>query len=1011
MALRYRKKQLHSSFLAFHIIKKYIVITFNYYNALICKHFSFKMGHSKRPPTLPVFEDRANQKTEYTTCYMCACRCGIKVTVENEKVRYIQGNPEHPINKGVLCAKGNSGIMKQESPAKLKSPLLRRAGTERGEGVFDEISWDEALELLSTRLKKIRETDPKKLAFFTGRDQMQALTGFWASQFGTINWAAHGGFCSVNMAAAGLYTMGHAFWEFGDPDWERTKYFMMWGVAEDHSSNPIKIGLKKIKERGAKFVAINPVRTGYQAIADEWIAIKPGTDAMLALSIVHVLMDTDQIDYEFLIRYTNAANLVIDQTGSSQHGLFARDQQGDCLIWDQSSNAFQKASRTDVAPAIYGEYKLTDGTAVKTVMTLLHAKYSNPAYSPENAAKVCGVDAEVIRRLAEEIAHVAFKETISIDVEWTDWAGRKQTQFIGRPVSMHAMRGISAHSNGFQTCRAIHLLQILLGTIDVPGGHLAKPPFPKHIPPNLKPAKTTAANTPLDSAPLGFPTEPEDLVIDDQGNPLRIDKAYSWDAPIANHGLMHMVISNAVKGDPYHIDTLILFMANMAWNSSMNTANTMEMLMEKHSNGEYKIPFIVNADAFHSEMVNYSDLVLPDTTFLERYDTISMLDRPISEPDAACDSIRHPIIEPDRDVRAWQEVLIDLANRLEFPAFVDQQGKPLYDNYKDFIVNFERAPGIGFLAGWRGKDGSKSLRGEPNPNQWEAYKQNQGFFKYEFAQNQQFYRHANRDYLELAKDAGWVGSTDQIVIELYSETLQKFRLAGEGSYSGPQPNLPEQRQRLIDHFDPLPFYYKPLEQQRIEDEQYPYFAITQRPMFMYHSWDSQNAWLRQIMSQNYLYMNRLEAEQKGIEDLAWVWVESHNGKIRAQVKLMEGVERNTVWTWNAIAKQPGAWGLGKNANESQDAFLLNHLISELLPPKQSFADVTNSDPITGQAAWYDLKVRITPCIKKESGTWPKFDEVKPLPSMSNSPTKISYTTHSNVNLLRSMRDILKRGKH
>ena len=69
---------------------------------------------------LPEFEDRANQETKYTTCYMCACRCGIKVTVEDNKVRFIQGNPNHPINKGVLCAKGNSGIMKQYSPAKLE---------------------------------------------------------------------------------------------------------------------------------------------------------------------------------------------------------------------------------------------------------------------------------------------------------------------------------------------------------------------------------------------------------------------------------------------------------------------------------------------------------------------------------------------------------------------------------------------------------------------------------------------------------------------------------------------------------------------------------------------------------------------------------------------------------------------------------------------------------------------------------------------------------------------------
>ena len=113
-----------------------------------------------------------------------------------------------------------------------------------------------------------------KLAFFTGRDQSQALTGWWAQQFGTINYAAHGGFCSVNMAAGGLYTVGGSFWEFGEPDWEHTKYLMLWGVAEDHDSNPIKLGLGKLKASGAKFVAVNPVRTGYSAIADEWIGIR-----------------------------------------------------------------------------------------------------------------------------------------------------------------------------------------------------------------------------------------------------------------------------------------------------------------------------------------------------------------------------------------------------------------------------------------------------------------------------------------------------------------------------------------------------------------------------------------------------------------------------------------------------------------------------------------------------------------------------------------------------------------
>jgi len=967
---------------------------------------------------LPQFENHEKQEGKYTTCYMCACRCGIKVTVEDNEVRFIQGNKNHPVNKGVLCAKGNAGIMKQKSPAKLQQPMMRKKGSERGTGEFEPVSWDVALDYLSERLEKIRNTDPKKLAFFTGRDQMQALSGLWAQQYGTINWAAHGGFCSVNMAAAGLYSIGHAFWEFGDPDWDNTKYFMLWGVAEDHASNPIKIGLEKIKRRGAKFVSINPVRTGYQAIADEWVPIKPGTDAILALSMIHVLMKNDLFDWEYLIRYTNSPYLVYNTPGESTDGLICRDAEGNPQSWDLEKEALVDGSLPEIKPALFGEYTSADGKALKTVFTLLAERYLDDQYSPAEASKVCGVAADDIERMALEMAHVAFEETIEINCEWTDWAGRKHDKFIGRPVSMHAMRGISAHSNGFQACRAIHLLQIMLGSVDVPGGHLAKPPFPKHIVPPIKPAKPTSPGQPLNSPPLGFPTCPEDLVIDDDGKPLRIDKAYSWDAPIANHGLMHMVITNAVKGDPYPIDTLIIFMANMSWNSTMNTSSVRDMLTEKDESGEkdengdykYKLPFLVVADAFHSEMTAFADLILPDTTYLERYDTISILDRPISEPHAVCDAIRAPVIEPDRDVRPWQEVLVDLATRLKFPAFTKEDGSPKYEGYNDFVINYEKAPGLGFLAGWRGEDGSKSLRGEPNQNQWQDYIDNECFFEHKLPKEHHYYRFANKGYLEFAKESGFIGSSKPIIMELYSESLQKFRLAGQGLYDGPQPKNDYDKHRMVTYFDPLPDYYEPLEQQATSSTEYPFFAITQRPMMMYHSWDSQNAWLRQILAQNYMYMNRKKAEEMGIVDLSWIWVESENGKIRVQVKLMEGVESNTIWTWNAIGKQRGAWGLDPTANESNDGFLLNHLISEHLPSKSADRAVTNSDPITGQAAWYDLQVKIYPAAAGETGTWPTFDTIKPMPGAEKPVSKLQYQTHKAVGLHRSMRDILTRGK-
>src|SRR5919112_3393080 len=135
-------------------------------------------------------------------------------------------------------------------------------------------------------------------------------------------------------------------------------------------------------------------------------------------------------------------------------------------------------------------------------------------------------------------------------------------------------------------------------------------------------------------------------------------------------------------------------MANMAWNSAMNTAQTMRMLADKDpATGEYRIPKIIYADAFDSETVAFADLVLPDTTYLERWDCISLLDRPIGGAHGPGDSIRQPVVKPDRDVRPFQDVLIELGARLGLPAFVEEDGSPRYKDYPDYIVNHERMPG------------------------------------------------------------------------------------------------------------------------------------------------------------------------------------------------------------------------------------------------------------------------------------------------------------------------------
>ena len=903
-----------------------------------------------------------------TTCYMCACRCGIRVHLDDGKPVYIEGNPEHPVNRGVICAKGAAGLMHHFSPARLRAPL-RRIGP-RGSGKFVEIGWDEALTLATNWLSEIRCRDPKRLAFFTGRDQSQALTGYWASQFGTPNYAAHGGFCSVNMAAAGMYTIGGSFWEFTEPDWHRTRLLLLFGVAEDHGSNPIKIGLGEIRKRGGKIVSVNPVRTGYSAIADQWLAIRPGTDGLLIGALMHELLRMDRIDLDYLVRYTDAHWLVVDDPDGAQDGLIARDMAGQPLAWvsgeDNEITAIP-AGEVGRPYRIVGRYPVevagpAQGKMARPVFALLAQRYLASDYAPESIAEQTGIAAETVRQLAWEMAETAFHHKDIVEQPWTDSSGRAHQCFAQRPVSIHAMRGISAHANGFDTARMLHILQMLLGAIDAPGGMLYKPPFPRPAPPGPKPAgkvDDVVPLQPLPGPPLGFVGGPEDLLVDEFGDAQRIDLAYSWQAPFAAHGLMHEVIGNAARGVPYPISVLFLYMANMGWNSAFDLSDTLAGLTAKDETGAYSIPHIIYSDAFWSETVPYADLVLPDTTYLERWDCVSLLDRPISTASHAADAIRQPVVAPNRNVRPFQDVLIELGARLGLPGFTSADGEPLYpDGYAGYLVRHQRKPGIGSLAGWRGDSGTEQGVGDPNPNQLAAYQESGCFWQGEIPASARYLRFANRDYLNWSRAMGFIDNESTMTLRLYSEPMQLMRLAGRGIGNVVAPE--HLRGSIERDFDPLPLWRDTLARTSIDGEAFPFSAITQRPMAMYHSWGSHNAWLRQIHPSNMLHMHWRAARRLGMGAGDLVSVVTATGhRVRARLCLVDGVEENTVWTWNAIGKRRGAWGLDPRSPEIRSGFLLNSVISGRLPGANG-EEVANRDPVTGQAAWYDLRVRVEP---------------------------------------------------
>jgi hypothetical protein len=245
---------------------------------------------------------------------------------------------------------------------------------------------------------------------------------------------------------------------------------------------------------------------------------------------------------------------------------------------------------------------------------------------------------------------------------------------------------------------------------------------------------------------------------------------------------MHMVISNAACADPYGIDVLFMYMANMAWNSSMNTPAVMEMLTDKDETGEYVIPKIIYSDAYYSEMVAYADLILPDTTYLERMG-LHLAARPA---DLGADMARRrdplPVVEPDRDVRGFQTCCSTSARGWACRAWSKDGWQPVYPGgYADYIVNHERKPGIGPLAGWRGEDGDKTGGRSPTRTSSSATSRTAASGRARVARAGALFQ-ARQQGLERLGDRKGIGfnRTQADHLPALFEPLRKFRLAARG---------------------------------------------------------------------------------------------------------------------------------------------------------------------------------------------------------------------------------------
>ncbi len=881
---------------------------------------------------------KVSDEIRKTTCYMCACRCGIDVHMVKGKVAYIEGNRDHPVNRGVLCAKGAAGIMQHNAPSRLKAPM-KRTGP-RGSGQFETIGWDEAYAIAEGWLRPIRETAPEKLAFFTGRDQSQSFTSLWAQAFGTPNYAAHGGFCSVNMAAGGIYTMGGAFWEFGQPDWERTKLFLLFGVAEDHDSNPIKIGLGKLKKRGAKVVGINPVRSGYNAVADDWFGVTPGTDGLLILSLVHCLLKAGRIDLEYLRDFTDAPVLIDADPTSPTNGLALLDDDGRKLVWDRTAKCPRPYDAPDVNPDLAGVWEV-DGIRHRTVFQHLAEKYLDRRIRPRSRRRP---------RRHPRPPHPRARRRDRPRGLRRSHRARPRMDGLPRPAPQDdegPPRLDARHARHLRPCQRVP---------DLPRAPHAPDPDRQRrdarrlpLQAALSQARHRASEAPLQGHPRrparrpapGLPAGPRRP----RAAPRRLPRAHRQGLHLGEpdvgprhdaHGHLQRPCGRPVPhrhAVPLHGEHGLELLDEHVGHDEDALGHERRTAPTSSRTSSTRTPT-------SSEMVAYADLILPDTTYLERHDCISLLDRPICEAEAAADAIRWPVVEPDRDVKGFQSALVDLGARLGLPGFVNEDGSQKFADYADYIVSHERRPGIGPLMGFRG-NGEDTGRGAPNPAQIDRYIENGGFCVSHIPEEAQFYKPWNTAYQDWAVEIGLFDKPAPYLFTLWCEPLRRFQLAAEGHGDRQPPD--HLRARIRATMDPLPIWWDASSEQD-GDGEFTVNALTQRPMAMYHSWGSQNAWLRQIHGRNPMYVPTELWERHEFDEDSWARITSPHGAITVPVAHMPALNRNTIWTWNAIGKRRGAWALHDDAPEAKEGFLLNHLIHELMPPRKDGMRWSNSDP-------------------------------------------------------------------
>ncbi len=991
------------------------------YSPVLKQMFSYTVGEPDNPDPVETAENLID-----TTCLQCHTGCNLKAKVIEGKLVKIDGNPYGPQNmfphiaydtslsasfgvRGRICPKGQAGIQTAYDPYRLRT-VLKRAGA-RGEGKWKVMEWDDFINEvvnggdlfregqvsgfkdiyknfpndMSDDIKKLGKDftveqfkdkwkdnldlliDPdhpdlgpknNQFVFIAGRinaGRADFAKRFVNNSFGSINWFEHTSICeqshhigwfetTVDDAGAGKTQL--------KTDILNTEFIIWWGASPcDANFGPPpmahKISDARVHRR-MKMASVDPRLSNTGAKSDIWVPVKPGGDTALAMGMMRWIIENKRYDERYLKltskdaakkvgepTWTNAAYLIkiedgrpgallrADEVGIGKKEQFVVIMDGKPVTHDSVDNADLEVETTikDATP------KSTKIFNVKTPFLLLKDKVMEK--SLQEWADLCGLNVETIVNLAREfVSH-------------------------GKKATADSYRGACQHTSGFYMTRAIVMLNVLIGNFDwkggmaVGGGHWTEMGGKEGSVFDLSahPSKKKTFGIPLDREKIKY-------------EKTTLFKDYPAKRPFFPLSSMvwQEIIPSASDGYPYPIKVLMLHKGTPAY-SVPGGISLIEILKDTK-----KIPLLIASDIIIGETTMYADYVIPDDTYLEEWSMPGA-----GSPDVLVkqSKLRQPVMRalPVKELKKLENFFMDIAKKMNLSGFGDNafgDGKPLnypeefylkevaniaYGDKKDEVVPDASDEELAIFERVRANLPADVY----DLNRWKRVVGEDKWRKVVYVLNRGGrYENAGNEY-----SGEQLKYTFGKMVNFYAERVASTRDSMTGKY-----------------FDGL-IKYEPVKDimgNEVKDDDYAFQLITFKDILHTQSRTISNAWLNEVMPENYIWMNRIDAIKLEIDigDVVKVTSFSNTEGFRGKVVVMEGIRPGVI----AVSHHYGHWAYGGRDVEIDGNILKGDkrrntgiTVNPVMRLDPSFSGrnaspVCLQDPVGGSASYYDTKVKV-----------------------------------------------------